>query len=60
MGRRVPETGEPGAREVIVDSIRVVYTTDGELVEIGTILHGAMDVTSRLKELLGEDAEEVR
>jgi plasmid stabilization system protein ParE len=58
MGRSVAGTGETGARELIVDPFRVIYTTDGDLVEVGTILHSAMDVATRLRELLGDVGEE--
>jgi len=56
MGRKVPYVVHHEAREIIVGRYHLVYTTDGEEVQIATILHGAMDVASRLSELLGDDA----
>lgn len=54
MGRTLPHTRDFEAREIIVDRFHVVYAIDGETVEISTILHGAMDIATRLHELLGD------
>ena len=56
MGRLVPKLGEADAREIIVDQYHVIYSTDGDLVVIATILHGAMDITTRLRDLLGTES----
>ncbi|HEY8171803.1 MAG TPA: type II toxin-antitoxin system RelE/ParE family toxin [Dehalococcoidia bacterium] len=54
MGRAVAGPRDRDTRELIVDSFHIVYSVEGDDVEISTILHGAMDVTARLRELFGE------
>lgn len=43
MGREVPELGDPGFREIIFRSYRIVYRVrkDQKLVEISRFWHGA-------------------
>jgi len=40
-GRIVPEINESNTREIIVGSYRVIYDTNGDVVRILTVLHGA-------------------
>jgi len=40
-GRMVPEVGDPGMREVLWRSYRIVYRVGGAAVEIVTVFHGA-------------------
>lgn len=40
-GRIVPEIKESNTREIIVGSYRVIYDTNGDVVRILTVLHGA-------------------
>lgn len=40
-GRVVPEIKDPGIREIILGSYRIVYRVKGDLVELLTVYHGA-------------------
>ena len=51
MGRSVRGSGPHPLREIIFENYRIVYTLDGSTIGIVTIVHGAMDIESRLREL---------
>ncbi len=40
-GKVVPELDDPGIREILFASYRIIYRVKGELVEILTVYHGA-------------------
>jgi len=40
-GRVVPEIKDPGVREILLGSYRIVYRVKGDLVELLTVYHGA-------------------
>lgn len=40
-GRVVPEIKDPGIREILLGSYRIVYRVKGDLVELLTVYHGA-------------------
>lgn len=44
IGRKVPEIPEFDMREIIYESYRIVYVTDGALVEIAAVTHGSRDM----------------
>lgn len=54
MGRPLTIRDVPEARELIVVPYHLVYATDGDIVEISTVLHSSMDIATRLSELLGD------
>jgi toxin ParE1/3/4 len=41
IGRKVPEMDDPSIRELVFQSYRIIYETEGELVKIVTIIHGS-------------------
>jgi addiction module RelE/StbE family toxin len=55
LGRMVPEFELDDLREVIVDDYRVVYELRGDTAWVVTVLHGAMDVPSRLRTIRERD-----
>jgi plasmid stabilization system protein ParE len=54
LGGAFRDASTPSARELMVDSYRIVYATDGETIEIATVLHNAINIPTRLRELLGD------
>ncbi len=40
-GRVVPEIKDPGIREILLGSYRIVYRVKGDLLELLTVYHGA-------------------
>lgn len=50
-GRVVPEFGVDHLREMIFENYRIVYTIDGDTVSVVSVIHAAMDVAARLRDL---------
>jgi len=60
-GRMVPEFGQDSIREVIVQSYRLIYQVEGEVVNILAVVHGARDLWVLWdKEARGESAEDTQ
>ena len=55
LGRPLAVHDDPDARELIVDKFHLVYKTDGDTVEISSVLHGSLDIQARLHDLFGTD-----
>ena len=45
-GRRVPELGQPGVREIFVRRYRLVYSLSHETVHILGLIHGARELSA--------------
>ena len=54
LGRSLEGYERTRARELGLDRYRIIYRTDGALVEIASVFDGSMDVETRLRKLLGD------
>ncbi len=52
MGRAVPDFQKDDLRELIHDQYRIVYEVEGRTVTVIAVFHAAMDVQTRLRDLL--------
>ncbi len=55
MGRMVPEFAREELREILFQNYRIVYTVNADVVSVVAVMHAAMDVAGRLREM-GEGA----
>ena len=56
-GRMVPEVDEPGVRELIVGSYRLIYGIHDESVFVLALIHGARDLATLWEEGTGPRPE---
>ncbi len=47
IGRMVPETDQPGIRELIFHEYRIIYRVQQNAVQILTVIHGSRDLNRR-------------
>jgi len=50
LGRVIPEIQEPGARELIFQSYRILYRLKPDRIDIAAVIHGRRDLRHKISE----------